>query len=325
LTAAATADVPPPALSDASRALDHERGHVIDLLDRALADVANGGDWLARVAAAHAGAREAMRQRPDAFLYLLVHRAGHSTEKYASSHAVLAMIVCELAAAVLGWSAAQVDALGRAALLMNVAILRLQDQLAAASIGLTSSVRREIARHPEAGAALLRKGGLDDELVLDVVRRHHGGEPAAGGEAAPAPGSEEAARLASLLQRVDIFTAKISRRATRPPMSPVLAARQACVGADGKPDEIGAALLKAVGMYPPGSYVELVSGELAIVLARGRSANRPRVASLIGADGAPLAEPILRDTFEPPHGVKRAALREAVRFRPPHERLLAMR
>jgi hypothetical protein len=48
--------------------------------------------------------------------------------------------------------------------------------------------------------------------------------------------------LAQLLRRVDIFCAKISRRANRAPMSPVQAAREACLGPDGKPDEIGGAL-----------------------------------------------------------------------------------
>ena len=40
------------------------------------------------------------------------------------------------------------------------------------------------------------------------------------------------------------------------------AAREACLGPTGVPDEIGGALLKAVGLYPPGSFVELACGEI---------------------------------------------------------------
>jgi hypothetical protein len=128
-----------------------------------------------------------------------------------------------------------------------------------------------------------------------------------------------------LLRRVDIFSAKISRRVTRAPMSPVQAAREACLGAGGTPDEIGSALLRAVGIYPPGSFVELASGELGIVVARGRRANLPYVATLVAASGTPLGEPALRDTIERRFAVKAALPPGHVRVRPPHERLLAMR
>jgi hypothetical protein len=124
---------------------------------------------------------------------------------------------------------------------------------------------------------------------------------------------------------VDIFTAKLSRRAARQPMSPVQAAREACLGANGQPDEIGGVLLKAVGLYPPGSFVELTNGERGIVVARGRRANLPIVAALVGASGAPLGEPALRDTVERRHAVKGALSSQAVRVIPPHEKLFALR
>jgi hypothetical protein len=136
------------------------------------------------------------------------------------------------------------------------------------------------------------------------VRAHHDNSQAN----EPLESLTPALRLARLLRRVDIFSAKISRRASRAPMSPVQAAREACLGAGGVPDEVGGALLKAVGLYPPGSFVELVSGELGIVVARGRRANLPYVASLVSAAGNPLGEPPGQ-----------------VRVRPPHDRLMALR
>jgi hypothetical protein len=108
-------------------------------------------------------------------------------------------------------------------------------------------------------------------------------------------------------------------------MSPVQAAREACLGAAGVPDEIGSALLKGVGLYPPGSFVELASGELGLVVARGRRANVPYVAALVSAAGTPLGEPALRDTLEGRFAVKGAVPPARVKVRPPHERLLLMR
>ena len=132
-------------------------------------------------------------------------------------------------------------------------------------------------------------------------------------------------QLARLLRRVDIFAAKISRRAKRSPMSPVQAAREACLDASGLPDEIGGALLKAVGLYPPGSFVELVSGEVGIVVARGRRANLPYVVSLGSASGKPLSEPALRDTIDSRYAVRAAVASHQVKVRPQHERLLILR
>jgi hypothetical protein len=185
----------------------------------------------------------------------------------------------------------------------------------------TPDTRAEIEAHPEAGALLLREGGFDDRMAIEVVRLHHDASELDKPLAALPP----ARQLARLLRRVDIFTAKLSRRATRAPMSPVQAAREACLGAAGVPDEIGGALLKAVGLYPPGSFVELASGELGIVLARGRRANLPFVASLVSAAGNPLGEPALRDTIDQRYAVKGAVASSRVCVRPQHERLLAMR
>ncbi|MEY3252593.1 MAG: hypothetical protein RL227_1566, partial [Pseudomonadota bacterium] len=140
----------------------------------------------------------------------------------------------------------------------------------------------------------------------------------------PLSGQSTARRLARLLRRVDIFSANISRRMSRPAMSPLMAARQACLGADGQPDEIGGALLRAVGLYPPGSFVELVSGEVGIVVSRGRRANLPLVAVLVSASGNVHAEPMLRETLDRRHAVKAAVAPDRVKVRVMHDKVLAL-
>jgi hypothetical protein len=168
---------------------------------------------------------------------------------------------------------------------------------------------------------LLKAAGWADALCLEVVALHHD----AGLESEPLAGQAPARQLARLLRRVDIFSAKISLRAARAPLSPVQAAREACLGSDGAPDEIGSALLRAVGLYPPGSFVEMVGGEIGIVVARGRRANLPHVAALISSSGSLIAEPPLRDTLDRRYAVKSAVPPASVKVRPPHERLLSMR
>lgn len=208
----------------------------------------------------------------------------------------------------------------RAALTMNLAMVRLQDSLACSGHPPSPEMRREIDGHAAQGALLLAQAGAGDPLWCETVRLHHDGAA----PDRPVAQLDPPRRLARLLRRVDIFAAKMSRRATRLPMSPVQAAREACLGADGRPDEIGAALLKAVGLYPPGSFVELACGEIGIVVSRGRRANLPLVASLVAASGLPLGEPALRDTIDPRFVVRGAVGVGQVKVHPPHERVMVL-
>jgi HD-GYP domain-containing protein (c-di-GMP phosphodiesterase class II) len=225
------------------------------------------------------------------------------------------------AAQLLGWPEDQVASLGGAALSMNLAMTALQDHLAASDTPLTPVMREQIRTHAQRSADLLQAAGLDDALWLQVVRAHHDG----GDGALPLAALSDDQRLARLLRRADILTAKISARRTRVPMSPVQAAREACLGQDGVPDEVGGALLRATGLYPPGSFVELANGERGIVVARGRRANLPWVASLVSPSGLALGEPALRDTADARHAVRAAVAAATVKVRPDHARILALR
>lgn len=289
-------------------------------LDAVLRDVRPGSDWRPRLHDLHARSRALLERRFDESLYHLVYEGVHFNERYSAHHAWMTQVVAEQAAALLGWPQAQRDSLGLAALTMNVAMMRLQDQLAVVQVPPSDEQRREIASHAERGAALLAAAGLDDADAVEAVRLHHD----AGTERDPLEAQTPARQMARLLRRVDIFGAKVSRRATRPAMSPLRAAQQACLGPDGKPDEVGGALLRAVGLYPPGSFVELASGEVGIVVARGRRANLPLVAALVSASGNVLAEPVLRDTLDRRHAVTAAVAPARVKVRFVHEKVLAL-
>lgn len=260
-------------------------------------------------------------KRLDASLYHLIFTAGHTTEYYSSHHAMLCALIARETARMLDWDGETVASLVRAALTMNISMRRLQDVLAARNLVVTPTMRSEIDAHAARSAQLLAAAGVADRLWLAIVQLHHDDSH----ETEPLADLVPQQRAARLLRRVDLFAAKLSRRAVRHPMSPVQAAREACLGADGLPDEIGAALLKSVGLYPPGSFVELANGEVGIVLARGRRANLPLVAALVGAGGAPLGVPALRDTLDKRYAVKGAVKTSQVKVIPPHEALLTLR
>jgi hypothetical protein len=93
-----------------------------------------------------------------------------------------------------------------------------------------------------------------------------------------------------------MFSARLSPRVVRPPISPA-AAMQACYFDENKQvDEAGAALIKAVGIYPPGTFVKLATNEIGIVIRRGSNTSTPRVAVVLNRSGVPTVEPAIRDT-----------------------------
>ena len=88
--------------------------------------------------------------------------------------------------------------------------------------------------------------------------------------------------------------------------------------------EAGAALVKALGIYPPGAWVRLASGETGVVIRRGASAATPRVAVLLNRDGMATGEPIPRDTAQAAWKIVSPVAHKEVRVRLPLEKLLAL-
>jgi len=275
-------------------------------------------DWLARLADGAARMRRLAARDPDLALYLLMQTAASDIDRYRASHVLLCAVACELAAHWFEWPAGEIDTLVHAALTMNLSMARTQDALARQTGPLSRAQRNEIDEHAGRSAELLAEAGVEDALWLDVVRLHHA--------SAPPPGMDPhapAARLAELLHRIDVYTAKLSRRASRDPVSAAIAARDACLDRQGAPDAIGVTLLRVIGLYPPGSFVLLRSGEIGIVVRRGLKAHAPVVAVLRRADGGLCVPPALRDTASSPKlAVVRGVRPADVNVRLNHEKVL---
>ena len=86
-------------------------------------------------------------------------------------------------------------------------------------------------------------------------------------------GQREVNDLAALVRRADIYTAKLSPRSTRGAMAADRAGRAMFMYDPG--NSMTAALVKEFGVYPPGCFVKLVSGETAVVVKRGPSVDHP--------------------------------------------------
>lgn len=250
-----------------------------------------GEDFIERVTRLDAELLDLLDSDPDSMLLMLVHTCTSETHQYSVSHALLVAAVCELAARhVVSWPEDRRVSLRRAALTMNIAVTELQNQLVHQDAPLSIRQREIIDGHAAKGVAMMRHAGVDDELWLQAVEQHHASPPG------PLAELSAPLQLARLIQRADIFAARLSPREARNALSASAAARFAYLDENKRADEAGAAIIKALGIHPPGSFVRLANAEVCVVLRRGRRANEPIVAVIIGKSGNPTGEPAVRDT-----------------------------
>jgi hypothetical protein len=93
--------------------------------------------------------------------------------------------------------------------------------------------------------------------------------------------------------------------------------------ASAKTDEIGHALVRAVGLCPPGTYVRLENEELGVVLRRSSQHNHPYVAIIGKATGELIPAPRLHWTEHSPR-IQSALAASAVRARLNHFHILQL-
>lgn len=265
--------------------------HVLDRLRALLMQAATVSAPLTALGEIEAQAQALLQADPDEGLFVLFQALDDVSRGYCATHALLTAVVCALTADKLGVPPTARQALFRAALLMNLGMAQAQDQLAQQSALPNDAQRKLIKEHPEKSLALLQAWGLNDPDTLDLVRWHHDSD-------APSALPHNQA-LRRLLHCADNFVAKMAPRKTRLAMSPLGAASALGHNAATGTAALVSAMAQSVGFYPPGTFVQLVSGEKAVAVARGRHANTPHVMSVVGADGLPLQPYRYLDTSQP--------------------------
>ncbi len=297
-------------------AVERVRGRAVQLLDGSAVDAA----WLERVGVCVDELLVIGREHADLGLYCAINEKINSPLRYSALHAVCCALMVMLGARWLDWSEDQVRSITSAALTMNVAMGPLQDQLARQAEAPSREQRELIDRHAQRAVEMLEQAGVSDEMWLHAVREHHVAHQIADAEPV-----DSAARAAELLRRVDIYAAKLSPRRMRAALTPAIAARGALLGVRHEPDAIGATLLRVLGLYPPGVYVELASGEVGVVIERGSRAHTPVVVVLRRPEGNVLLVPQARDTALGRFAVRRGVDATQVSVGAGHAKVLSAR
>lgn len=276
-------------------------------------------DFVSRLVVLEARAHRLVQARPDDALFMLLLLLNDRALSYCASHALLCAVMCHLVGPLAGIAEDEQPSLFRAAITMNIGMARLQDELLKQAAPVTEAQREEIHSHPLRSVQLLKAMGVGDMRWLELVGDHH---ETPQGDGYP-HGKTELDAAQQLLHLVDVFVARLSPRRSRPGLAPQQAARAVYLNEAGEPNALGAALVKTLGIYPPGSYVRLANDEVAVVVRRGRRANAPLAFSIVGRHGLPLGEPALRDTLDRAYEVKSSVPAEEIKVVVNPARLLA--
>ena len=214
--------------------------------------------------------------------------------RYTIIHPINVAILCEMMSRELKWPANERLILLAAALTQNIAIIELQEKLYHQKEPLSDEQRKLIHEHPERGVELLSSAEVLNRTWLDTVLCHHEALDGSGyplglnGFAIP--------KNARMIAVGDIYSASISKRTYRDALAPDVAMREIYVrGGDRIETGLIKMCVKLIGIYPPGTFVRLKNGEIAVVTHRGEKAHLPIAHSVVRENGKMFLDPKKRD------------------------------
>ncbi len=264
--------------------------------------------------------QDLLQRDADVGLYLLFQLATNSPVGYSASHALVCAVLCHLIAVELNLAQAERDSLVHAALTMNIGMTALQDELANQLDRPTPMQQDAIRAHPVKGGMMLANFGILDDLWLDTVTSHHDEATDHGELWQVAP----AVRLARIVRVVDRYAAMISPRKTRTGRTASDSVRSIISDAGDQSDLIGHSLVRTVGLCPPGTFVRMDSGDIAVVMRRSSKPNLPHVAIVLSEDGELLSQPRLHRTAQGHPQIRLALAASSVRVRLNHHLVLQL-
>ncbi|MRW90339.1 HD domain-containing protein [Duganella sp. FT80W] len=222
---------------------------------------------------------------------------------YVARHSVNTALVAVLLARARQRSRNDVMTITLAALTMNTGMLEHHRRWHDSSTPLDPADEAHKRAHPQRSVQLLRAAGVNDEAWLDCVLHHHENEDGTGyplgkvGAQIPLP--------AKLVALADRYCARVSERGYRPTLTANAALRDMLLEARTTLDtNLVSLVIRELGIYPIGSWVRMINGEVGVVARRGLQSTTPHVESVIGPRGAPLEVFLQRDTRHELHAIR---------------------
>ncbi|WP_373769919.1 HD-GYP domain-containing protein [Delftia acidovorans] len=192
-----------------------------------------------------------------------------TSDDYTYMHSVAVCALMIVLARQLDLPPHQVRQAGYAGLLHDIGKMAIATSILNKPGRLTDQEFDEMREHPARGLELLKAGGVDDPVVLDVCLHHH--EKVDGTGYPHRLRGEDISLLAKMGAVCDVYDAITSDRPYKRGWDPAEAVHKMAEWSAGHFDKtVFQAFVKSIGIYPVGSLVRLTTGRLGVVVDPGR-------------------------------------------------------
>ncbi|MBC7191090.1 HD-GYP domain-containing protein [Marinobacter sp.] len=216
-----------------------------------------------------------------------------SRDEYTAEHCLRVAVFAVAFARFIGLPDEDLEVAGLCGLLHDVGKLKVPPEILNKPGPLDPKEAKVMQGHTSIGYNLLKTDQNLDPIVIDVTRHHH---ERMDGRGYPARLEEwQISRFSRLIAIVDAYDAMTSDRCYRDGL-PASDAMRILYRNRGQQFDAGMveAFIRMVGIYPPGSLVELSSGEVALVLTTHPGKKlRPKVEILLSREKHPVTPRVI--------------------------------
>lgn len=277
-------------LRQASIAYQRSLAEIKDLLKNVSSSEALTGTP-ARLLKQHVGeCVDSIERNPSAMMWLT--RIKHA-DQYTAEHCVNVGVLAMTLGRHLGVNRQQLELLGLSGVLHDVGKMKLDQEILFKTGRLSAEEFDHIKLHTVYGRELLLTDPMLPKEVVEATYGHH--ERMDGFGYPDRLPEKEIGFYARVISIVDAYDAITSRRCYSPskPSAEALKILYECAGTQFD-KKLVVKFIEAIGIYPPGSVVEMNTGEVGVVLSAD-PVNRllPKIALLRDADKRPIPQRII--------------------------------
>lgn len=190
----------------------------------------------------------------------------------------------------------------RATLTANFSYLDMQVLLHMNRNTLSEHQLQLIQQHPIQSAdilkAVLDKSNTQDSLSINIILQHH--EKMDGTGYPNQLGQNDVLEEAMIVGLMEFYTAMIEQRAYRATRLPKDVLQMINKQNNERPEHLGQQFIRMIGIYPPGSFVELANQEVAIVTQRNPDKVIPKIKAIFDANKKPYLGALERNPNHDP-------------------------
>lgn len=207
------------------------------------------------------------------------------SDEYTSEHCLRVSIMAIAFGQILGFSHQELENIGMCGLLHDVGKMKIPPEILNKPGPLSDDEFKVMKEHTVLGYIFLKQHGGFDEMVSDVAHAHH--ERVDGKGYPQRLESERIGLYPKIIGIIDAYDAITSDRSFRDGMAPLEALgilfKERGTHFD---TELVEKFIQMVGIYPPGSLVEMTNGETGIVLAANPDQKlKPKIEIILDSKG----------------------------------------